>query len=155
MMLILAKTPHGGNRAMPTKIFVNLPVKDLERSKAFFAKLGYSFNPQFTDDNAACMVIGEDIYTMLLTEPFFKTFTKKDVADASKTTEVLLALSADSRGKVDEMLGKALAAGAREARASQEYDFMYGRSFEDLDGHIWEVFWMDPSAIQQAATTPR
>ena len=140
---------------MPTKIFVNLPVKDLERSKAFFSKLGYSFNPQFTDDNAACMVIGEDIYTMLLTEPFFKTFTKKDIADASKTTEVLVALSADSRGKVDEMLGKALAAGAREARASQEYDFMYGRSFEDLDGHIWEVFWMDPSAIKQAATTQR
>lgn len=140
---------------MPTKIFVNLPVKDLERSKAFFTKLGYSFNPQFTDDNAACMVIGEDIYTMLLTEPFFKTFTKKDIADASKTTEVLVALSADSRGKVDEMLGKALAAGAREARASQEYDFMYGRSFEDLDGHIWEVFWMDPSAIKQAATTQR
>lgn len=140
---------------MPTKIFVNLPVKDLERSKAFFSKLGYSFNPQFTDDNAACMVIGEDIYTMLLTEPFFKTFTKKDIADASKTTEVLVALSADSRSKVDEMLGKALAAGAREARASQEYDFMYGRSFEDLDGHIWEVFWMDPSAIKQAATTQR
>lgn len=135
---------------MSTKIFVNLPVKDLERSKAFFAKLGYSFNPQFTDDKAACMVISEDIYTMLLTEPFFKTFTHKDIADAAKTTEVLVALSADSRGKVDDMLRKALAAGAKEPREPQEYGFMYGRSFEDLDGHIWEVIWMDPKAIKQA-----
>lgn len=140
---------------MSTKIFVNLPVKDLERSKAFFSKLGYSFNPQFTDDKAACMVIGDDIYTMLLTEPFFKTFTKKDIADASKSTEVLVALSADSKGSVDELLRKALAAGAREAREPQSYDFMYGRSFEDLDGHIWEVIWMDPSVIKQAAATQR
>ena len=101
------------------------------------------------------MVISEDIYTMLLTEPFFKTFTNKDIADASKATEVLVALSADSRGKVDEMLRNALAAGAKEPRAPQEYDFMYGRSFEDLDGHIWEVIWMDPSAIKQAATAQR
>lgn len=135
---------------MSTKIFVNLPVKDLERSKAFFAKLGYSFNPQFTDDKAACMVISEDIYTMLLTEPFFKTFTHKDIADAAKTTEVLVALSADSRGKVDDMLRKALAAGAKEPREPQEHGFMYGRSFEDLDGHTWEVIWMDPKAIKQA-----
>lgn len=135
---------------MSTKIFVNLPVKDLERSKTFFAKLGYSFNPQFTDDKAACMVISEDIYTMLLTEPFFKTFTHKDIADAAKTTEVLVALSADSRGKVDDMLRKALAAGAKEPREPQEHGFMYGRSFEDLDGHIWEVIWMDPKAIKQA-----
>ena len=135
---------------MSTKIFVNLPVKDLERSKAFFAKLGYSFNPQFTDDRAACMVISEDIYTMLLSEPFFKTFTRKEIADAAKTTEVLVALSADSKEHVDEMLRKALAAGAKEAREPMEYEFMYGRSFEDLDGHIWEVIWMDPSAINQA-----
>ena len=140
---------------MSTKIFVNLPVKDLERSKAFFAKLGYSFNPQFTDDRAACMVISEDIYTMLLSEPFFKTFTRKEIADAAKTTEVLVALSADSKGKVDEMLRKALAAGAKEAREPMEHEFMYGRSFEDLDGHIWEVFWMDPSAINQANTQSR
>ena len=135
---------------MPTKIFVNLPVKDLERSKAFFAKLGYSFNPQFTDERAACMVIGEDIYTMLLSVPFFKTFTRKEIADAAKATEVLVALTADSKEQVDEMLRKALAAGAKEAREPMEYEFMYGRSFEDLDGHIWEVFWMDPSAINQA-----
>jgi uncharacterized protein len=127
-----------------------LPVKDLERSKAFFTKLGYSFNPQFTDDKAACMVISEDIYTMLLTEPFFKTFTHKDIADAAKTTEVLVALSADSRGKVDDMLRKALAAGAKEPREPQEHGFMYGRGFEDLDGHTWEVIWMDPKAIKQA-----
>ena len=137
---------------MSTKIFVNLPVKDLERSKAFFAKLGYSFNPQFTDERAACMVISEDIYTMLLAEPFFKTFTRKEIADAAKTTEVLVALSADSKGKVDEMLRKALAAGAKEAREPMEHEFMFGRSFEDLDGHIWEVIWMDPSAIDQAKT---
>ena len=135
---------------MPTKIFVNLPVKDLERSKAFFAKLGYSFNPQFTDERAACMVVGEDIYTMLLSEPFFKTFTRKEIADAAKATEVLVALTADSKEQVDEMLRRALAAGAKEAREPMEYEFMYGRSFEDLDGHIWEVFWMNPSAINQA-----
>jgi uncharacterized protein len=140
---------------MSTKIFVNLPVKDLERSKAFFSKLGYAFNPQFTDEKAACMVIGDDIYTMLLTEPFFKSFTKKDIADTSRTTEVLVALSADSKGNVDELLRKALEAGAKEPRPPQEYDFMYGRSFEDLDGHIWEVFWMDPSAIKQGAATQR
>jgi uncharacterized protein len=96
------------------------------------------------------MVIGEDIYTMLLSEPFFKTFTRKEIADAAKTTEVLVALSADSKGHVDEMLRKALAAGAKEAREPMEHEFMYGRSFEDLDGHIWEVFWMNPSAIKQA-----
>jgi predicted lactoylglutathione lyase len=139
-----------GGIAMPTKIFVNLPVKDLERSKAFFAKLGYSFNPQFTDERAACMVVGEDIYTMLLSEPFFKTFTRKEIADAAKATEVLVALTADSKEQVDEMLRRALAAGAKEAREPMEYEFMYGRSFEDLDGHIWEVFWMNPSAINQA-----
>jgi predicted lactoylglutathione lyase len=113
-------------------IFVNLPVRDLERSKAFFAELGYSFNPQFADERAECMVISEDIYTMLSSEPFFKTFTRKEIADAAKTTEVLVALSAESRGKVDEMLLKALAAGANEAREPMEYESMYGRSFEDL-----------------------
>ena len=98
------------------------------------------------------MVIGEDIYTMLLSEPFFKTFTRKEIADAAETTEVLVALSAENRGKVDEMLLKALAAGAKEAREPMKYEFMYGRSFEDLDGHIWEVIWMDPSAIKQPNT---
>lgn len=132
---------------MATKIFVNLPIKDLGKSQDFFTKLGYSFNPQFSDENAACLVISEDIYAMLLTEPFFKTFTKKEIADARKSTEVLVALSSESKQEVDDLLRKALAAGATEAREPQDHGFMYGRSFEDLDGHIWEIFWMDPSAI--------
>jgi len=132
---------------MGTKVFVNLPVKDLNKSKEFFSKLGFTFNPQFTDKNAACMVISEDNYAMLLVESFFKTFTKKEIANAKKSTEVLVALSAESKEKVDEMLNKALAAGAKEPREPQDHGFMYGRSLEDLDGHIWEIFWMDPKAI--------
>ena len=134
---------------MGTKIFVNLPVKDLNKSKEFFAKLGFTFNPQFTDQNAACMVIGEDNYAMLLVEPFFKTFTKKEIVDAKKSTEVLVALSAESKEKVDEILGKALASGAKEAREPQDHGFMYGRSLEDLDGHIWEIFYMDESKLPE------
>lgn len=134
---------------MGTKVFLNLPVKDLNKSKEFFAKLGFTFNPQFTDQNAACMVISEDNYAMLLVESFFKTFTKKEIADAKKSTEVLIALSAENKAKVDEMLGKALAAGAKEPRAPQDHGFMYGRAFEDPDGHNWEIFWMDPKAINQ------
>lgn len=136
---------------MGTKIFLNLPVKDLNKSKEFFAKLGFTFNPQFTDQNAACMVISEDNYAMLLVESFFKTFTKKEIVDAKKSTEVLIALSAENKAKVDEMLGKALAAGAKEPRAPQDHGFMYGRSFEDPDGHNWEIFWMDPKAINQSS----
>ncbi len=137
-------------KPMGKQIFVNLPVKDLNRSKEFFAKLGFTFNPQFTDQNAACMVISEDFYAMLLVEPFFKTFTKKEIANAKNNTEVLIALSEESKKNVDEMLSKALAAGAKEARESQDHGFMYGRSFEDLDGHIWEIFWMDPKTINPA-----
>lgn len=136
---------------MGTKIFLNLPVKDLNKSKEFFAKLGFTFNPQFTDQNAACMVISEDNYAMLLVESFFKTFTKKEIVDAKKSTEVLIALSAENKAKVDEMLGKALAAGAKEPRAPQDHGFMYGRAFEDPDGHNWEIFWMDPKAINQSS----
>lgn len=136
---------------MGTKIFVNLPVKDLNKSKEFFAKLGFTFNPQFTNQNAACMIISEDNYAMLLVESFFKTFTKKEIVDAKKNTEVLIALSAENKAKVDEMLGKALAAGAKEPRASQDHGFMYGRAFEDPDGHIWEIFWMDPKTINQSS----
>ncbi len=133
---------------MATKIFVNLPVKDLDKSKEFFVKLGYTINPQFTDEKAACVVISEDIYAMILREEYFKTFTpKKEIADATKSTEVLVALSADSKEKVNELLDKALAAGAREARPPEDHGFMYGRSFEDPDGHIWEVFWMDMNAV--------
>lgn len=134
---------------MATKIFVNLAVKDLDRSVAFFKRIGFSFNPQFTDETAACMVITDDIYTMLLTHPKFKEFTKKDVADAHKTTEVLTCLSFDEKDKVDEVVDKAVAAGGREARTPQDHGFMYGRSFDDLDGHIWEIIWMDPDRIEQ------
>jgi uncharacterized protein len=135
---------------MTTKIFVNLPVEDLDKSKAFFTKLGYRFNPQFTDETAACMVITDDIYTMLLTKAKFQEFTKKPIADATETTEVLTCLSVDSRAKVDELLDAALEAGATEARDAMEHGFMYGRSFNDLDGHIWEIIWMDPQAVQKS-----
>ncbi|WLQ43214.1 VOC family protein [Streptomyces laculatispora] len=133
---------------MPQMIFVNLPVKDLETAKGFFGKLGFSFNPQFSDENTACLVISDTIFAMLLTEPRFKEFTKKEISDASKTTEVLLALSAESREKVDEMADAALAAGGSPANEPQDLGFMYGRSFQDPDHHIWEVVWMDPSAVE-------
>ena len=135
---------------MGTKVFVNLSVKDLDKSKEFFAKLGFVFNAQFTNENAACMVISEDNYAMLLVESFFKTFTKKEIVNAKKSTEVLVALSSESKEKVDKMLHNALTAGAKEANEPQDHGFMYGRSFEDLDGHIWEIFWMDPKAINQS-----
>jgi uncharacterized protein len=134
---------------MATKIFVNLAVKDLDKSMAFFKRLGFAFNPQFTDETAACMVVTDDIYAMLLTHPKFKEFTRKNIADAHKTTEVLTALSFDSKDKVDEIADKAIAVGGTEAREPFDYGFMYGRSFNDLDGHIWEVFWMDPSHVQK------
>lgn len=136
---------------MATKIFVNLPVKDLERSKDFFSKIGYTFNAQFTDEKAACMVISEDIYAMLLTEPFFKSFIPAtEIADASKSTEVLIALSADSKEKVNEIVDKALAAGGTKLREPEDHGFMYSRSFQDVDGHIWEVLWMDPATVQKS-----
>ena len=131
---------------MPTKIFVNLPVKDLKRSMDFFKRLGFSFNPQFTDETAACMVISDEIYTMLLTEAKFREFTKKQIADATKTTEVLTCLSFDSKDKVNSLVDTALASGATEAREPMDYGFMFGRSFNDLDGHIWEIIWMDMNA---------
>lgn len=134
---------------MATKIFVNLAVKDLDKSKDFFGKVGYRFNPQFTNEDGACMVISDDIYAMLLTRGKFKEFTPKEVADATKTTEVLTALSCDSRVQVDDIVNGALKAGGREPRPPQDYGFMYARSFEDLDGHIWEYLWMDPATIQQ------
>jgi uncharacterized protein len=132
-----------------TKIFVNLPVKNLDRSIAFFTALGYGFNPQFTDETAACLVISDDIFAMLLTEAKFKEFTKKDIADARKTTEVLTCLSVESKAKVDEIVETALNAGATEAREPMDYGFMYGKSFNDLDGHIWEIIWMDPGHVQK------
>jgi uncharacterized protein len=132
---------------MATKIFVNLPVKDLPKSKEFFGKLGFSFNPQFTDDKAACLVISDNIFAMLLTEPFFKTFTKKDIADASKSTEAIIALDAQSRQQVDEMVKKAVEAGGSIYRDAEDHGWMYGKSFADLDGHQWEILYMDETAI--------
>jgi predicted lactoylglutathione lyase len=131
---------------LASKIFVNLPVKDLDRSKAFFAKLGYSFNPKFTDATAACMVISDDIYAMLLTESKFKEFTTKPIANAKEATEVLVCLALESKAKVNEVVETALSAGAVEARAAIDCGFMFGRSFHDLDGHIWEIIWMDQNA---------
>ncbi|CAM3991180.1 glyoxalase [Corallococcus sp. ZKHCc1 1396] len=132
---------------MATKIFINLPVQSLDRAVGFFTKLGYTFNAQFTDANATCMIISEDIYAMLLVKDFFKTFTTKEVADATKVTETIIALTADSRAAVDALMEKALAAGAKELK-SMDQGFMYQRSFEDPDGHQWETFWMDPAAIK-------
>ncbi|NML49206.1 VOC family protein [Streptomyces sp. R302] len=134
----------------PQMIFVNLPVKDLDVSKAFYEKLGYSINPQFSDETAACVVISDTIFVMLLTEEKFGTFTApgKAIADASATTQVLLTLSAESREKADELADLALEAGGGPAKEAMDMGFMYGRSFADPDGHHWEVFWMDPAAAQ-------
>lgn len=134
---------------MATQIFVNLPVKDLKRSIEFFTRLGYKFNPQFTDENATCMIVGENIFVMLLVESFFKTFTKKELCDATKSTEVLVCLSCESRDKVNEMVGKAVAAGGATPNESKDYGFMYQHGFQDLDGHLWELIYMEPSTAQQ------
>jgi predicted lactoylglutathione lyase len=134
--------------AVSKNIFVNLPVKDLKRSVAFFTKLGYTFNPQFTDENATCMIVGENIYVMLLVEKYFKTFTPKPIADAKSSTEALVALSAESRDVVNRIVETALAAGARRYKEPDDRGFMYGWGFEDLDGHIWEYVWMNPASIQ-------
>jgi len=134
---------------MATKIFLNLPVKDLNQSMDFFTQLGFSFNKQFTDHTAACLVIGENIYAMLLTEARFKDFTKKEIADATKTTEVLIAIDADSREAVDDMVRKAVAAGGSTYADPMDHGWMYGHSFADPDGHQWEVLYMDEAALQQ------
>ena len=135
---------------MGTQICVNLPIKDLKRSVEFFTKLGFKFDPQFTDDNATCMIISDDIFVMLLVEKFFKTFTKNEISDATKSTEVILCLSAESKEKVDEMVKKAVEAGATTPNEKQEQGFMYGHGFQDLDGHLWEVMYMDMSAMDQS-----
>jgi uncharacterized protein len=133
---------------MPGKIFVNLPVKDLKRSIDFFTHLGFSFNQQFTDDKAACLVINDgSIYAMLLTEPMFKKFTKKESADASKTTEVLIAIDADSREQVDELVKKAVEAGGSIYTEPADHGWMYQHSFADPDGHQWEILYMDESKL--------
>lgn len=130
------------------KMFVNLAVRDLKKSKDFFSALGFSFNPKFTDDNAACMIVSGDAFVMLLTQPFFKTFTTREVCDTSQYTEGLLALSCESRAEVDALVKNALAAGGQHAMDPQDHGFMYGWSSYDPDGHHWEVFWMDPKAAQ-------
>ena len=131
---------------MGRQIYVNIPIKNMERSKAFFTSLGFGFNPQFTNDSGAGMIVADDIYVMLLTEGFFQGFTKKPVADATKSTEVLLCLSCQSRAEVDQLVGKALAAGGKAPNPPQDHGFMYGHGFEDLDGHQWELVYMDPNA---------
>jgi predicted lactoylglutathione lyase len=128
------------------QIFVNLPIKDMARSQAFFKALGLTFNQQFTNEQGACLQIADNIYAMLLMEPFFQGFTKLPIADAKKTTEVLIALSCDSRADVDATVAKAVAAGAITPNAPQDHGFMYQHGFADLDGHQWEVFWMDEAA---------
>lgn len=132
---------------MTTQIFVNLPVKDLDKSVAFFTALGFTFNPKFTDENATCMIVGEDSFVMLLVETFFKTFTNKPLVDARRHTEVLVALSCDRRADVDAMVAKAVAAGGTTPMESKDYGFMYQHGFQDLDGHLWEVFHMDADAM--------
>jgi predicted lactoylglutathione lyase len=133
---------------MSTKIFVNLPVRDLDRSIDFFTDLGFSFNPQFSDENAGCLVISDDIYAMLLVEPYFKTFTNKEIADATRSTEAILALGVDSREQVDELAEKALSSGGRPAKEPNDQGVMYERSFQDPDGHLWEVMYMEPTAVR-------
>lgn len=132
---------------MATKVFINLPVKDLDRSMAFFNNLGFSFNPQFTDEKAGCMVISDSIFAMLLTEPYFQTFTKKAVSDAKTSTEVLIALDAGSKDEVQEMVAKAKGGGAAIYQEAQDHGWMYQHSFADLDGHQWELIYMDQSQI--------
>lgn len=134
---------------MATQIFVNLPVKDLNKAIQFFTKLGFTFNPQFTDENATCMIVGKDIFVMLLVEKFFKTFIKKEICDAIKCTETILALTAESREKVDQMMGKVIETGGKESRKPQDHGWMYQRAFQDLDGHLWEIVYMDESAMKK------
>ncbi|MCP9486299.1 MAG: VOC family protein [Gaiellaceae bacterium MAG52_C11] len=130
-------------------IFINLAVEDLGRSVDFFTKLGFSFNPQFTDEHATCMIVSDQAFVMLLVKSRFQDFTKKELVDSTAQTEAILALSAESREQVDELADKALEAGGTAANEPMEMDFMYSRSFNDPDGHLWELVWMDPSALQQ------
>ncbi|MEW9527573.1 VOC family protein [Microbispora sp. NPDC049125] len=132
---------------MPTQIYVNLPVKDLGTSEKFFGGLGFSFDPRFADENMLCMVVEDGIYVMLLTEAYFATFTGKDIADATKTTESIIALGVESRQRVDELVDKALQAGCTPSKEPLDLGFVYTRGFHDLDGHTWEATFLDPSAL--------
>ena len=132
---------------MARKMFVNLPVADLARSVAFWKKLGFEFDPRFTDESCTCMLVGEDAYVMLLVEKRFRDFTKNELCDTRASTECLVALTAKDRAEVDQLATIALEAGGREAMPPTDHGFMYTRTFYDLDGHHWEVFWMDMSAV--------
>ena len=130
------------------KIFVNLAVKDLDRSVQFFTKLGFTFDPRFTDQQATCMIVSDEAFVMLLVEGRFQDFTKKELADPARQTEAIMAVSAESRAQVDDLADTALASGGSAANEPIDMDgFMYGRSFQDPDGHLWEVVWMDPAAL--------
>lgn len=131
-------------------IFVNLPVKDLKKSMTFFTQLGFSFNPQFTDDSAASLVLGPSHYAMLISHARFKDFTPYAMVDAHRSTEVLVALQLGSRAQVDDIMGRALAGGGKDFRPAEDHGWMYGRAFQDLDGHIWEPFFMDLAAMPAA-----
>ncbi|WP_282942297.1 VOC family protein [Paenibacillus sp. RC67] len=130
------------------KIFVNLPVKDLNKSIDFFTNIGFEFNAQFTDHNATCMVVSENIFVMLLVEEYFQTFTNKAIADTAASSEVIVALSASSKESVDEIVNKALSAGGTASKEPDDHGFMYSWSFQDLDGHLWEFIYMDANAVQ-------
>jgi hypothetical protein len=134
---------------MAIKIFVNLPVKDLTRSVEFFTKLGFGFDEQFTDETATCMIVSDDIFVMLLTEEKFQTFTPKKICDAGKFTEVLVCLSLESRANVEEMVAKAVAGGGSTYNEPQDHGFMYAHGFQDLDGHIWELIYMESTAVKE------
>lgn len=134
---------------MATQMFVNLPVKDLNRSIAFFTELGFAFNPQFTDENATCMIVGTDSFVMLLVEPYFQSFIKKPVSDATQAAECIIAISADSKAAVDKIVDKALEIGGSPSNDTMDLGWMYNRSFQDLNGHLWEVAYMDMSAMPQ------
>ena len=131
---------------MSRKLFVNLPVRDLTKSIDFFTKLGFAFNPQFTDERAACMIVSDDAFVMLLVEDFFNTFTNKRTCNSMTHSEAIIAMSADSKQQVDDLVNNAFAAGAQPASEPVDEGFMYGWSFQDLDGHLWEVIYMDPKA---------
>jgi uncharacterized protein len=133
---------------MSTQIFVNLPVKDLNKSVEFFTQLGYTFNLQFTDETATCMIVSDTIFVMLLTEEKFKTFTPKAICDTTKATEVLICLSCESRAAVNDMVRKAAAAGGSTYNDSQDHGFMLQHGYQDLDGHIWELVYMEPEGIK-------
>jgi uncharacterized protein len=134
---------------MTRQIFVNLSVKDLNKSVEFFTKLDFTFNPQFTNEDATCMIVDENIFVMLLVEKYFQTFIPKEICDTSKTTEVLVSLSFESRAEVDAMVAKAIAAGGTTYKEPSDMGFMYQHGFQDLDGHLWEIFFMDENAIGQ------